>query len=456
MLVYLATYGCQANERDAETILGMLRQIGYLETDKEGEADLILLNTCSIRDKAAQKVFSYLGTLRQYKQDKPGLVIGLCGCMAQEEDMAGILRRRAPFVDFVLGTHRLHRLPEILRLVQGGFGFQADQEATGEIVEGLPSVRPYPFKALINITYGCDNFCAYCIVPHVRGRERSRRMADILAESRQRVAEGAVELTYLGQNVNAYGKAEQRAQQAQGAVVDGANAAGAAADYGTFAELLYQAQALPGLERIRFLTSHPKDFGRDLIQAIADCSKVTKHIHLPVQSGSTRILHQMNRGYSRETYLALVDDIRRLIPDVVLTTDIITGFPGETDEDLQETLDLMDRVGFGAAFTFMYSPRKGTPAAVMPDQVPREEKRRRLQAVMAVQEASNLRLHQALIGSEQRVLAEDWADGRLSGRGDGHQLTYFPGDAGGIGRFHRVRVTGARIWTLEGESCAYA
>lgn len=440
MQVYLATYGCQANERDSETILGMLEQMGYRETKKEEEADLILLNTCSIREKAEQKVFSYLGTLKQYKQDKPGLVIGLCGCMAQETDMIKLIRRRAPQVDLVLGTHKLHRLPEMIRNVQGGLGFQWDQEETGEIVEALPAIRPYPFKALINITYGCNNFCTYCIVPYVRGRERSRRLEDILSESRQRVAEGAVELMYLGQNVNAYGKtlkdesAENKDKEA------------------SFANLLYRAQEIEGLERIRYMTSHPRDFGEDLIRAIADCPKVSRHIHLPVQSGSSRILRQMNRGYSREEYLALVERIRRQVPEAVFTTDIIVGFPGETEEDLQDTITLLDQVGFDSAFTFMYSPRQGTPAAKLTDQIPLREKKARLQAVMAAQASNSLHLHQGLLGQTLHVLAESWDNGFLSGRADGNQLIHFPGEASGVGAFHQVKVKEAQTWTLKGET----
>ena len=455
MRAFLATYGCQANERDSETMLGMLKQMGYQETDEEKNADLILLNTCSIRDKAEQKVFSYLGVLRQYKLDKPDLVIGLCGCMAQESDIADIIRRRAPHVDFVLGTHRLHRLPDMIRDAQAGAGFQSDREETAEIVESLPSVRPHPFKALINITFGCDNYCAYCIVPYVRGRERSRGMEDILAESRLRVEEGASELMYLGQNVNAYGKKRGNPPEGGGQGQMRPEDRQIQKD-ASFADLLYRAQKIAGLERIRFLTSHPKDFGQDLIEAIAGCPKVSRHIHLPVQSGSSRILEQMNRGYDRDEYLALASRIRRQIPDVTLTTDVIVGFPGETEEDLQDTIDLLNRVGFGSAFTFMFSPRKGTPAAEMAGQIPLQEKKIRLQAVMDVQAANNLHIHQGLVGRELRVLAESWGEGLLSGRGEGNQLTYFAGGPEGIGRFHRVKITKARIWTLEGESCGYA
>lgn len=434
MKVYLATYGCQANERDSETILGILDEMGYAETAEESEADVILLNTCCIRDKAEQKVYSYLGTLKQYKQKNPDLVIGLCGCMAQEPDTPGLIRRRTPHVDFILGTHRLHRLREMILGARAGQGFQSDREETGEISEGLPSVGRYPFKALVNITFGCDNFCSYCVVPYVRGRERSRLPEDVIGESRRRASEGALELTYLGQNVNAYGKH----WDTRGA-------------RGPFADLLYQAQEIPGVERIRFLTSHPRDFGQDLIDAIAGCPKVARHVHLPVQSGSSRILGLMNRGYNREDYFALVEDIRRRIPDVVLSTDIIVGFPGERDEDFQDTVDLLTRLDFDSAFTFMYSPRRGTAAAAMDGQIPLKEKKARLQAVMDVQAANNIKLHRKLIGKQMKVLAESWEDGVLSGRGEGNQLIHFPGKAEDAGRFHQVTVTEAQTWTLKGE-----
>jgi len=267
----------------------------------------------------------------------------------------------------------------------------------------------------------------------VRGRERSRRPEDILAESQRSAAEGAVELMYLGQNVNAYGKKEQT--------------------FGGFAGILRQAQVIDGVERIRFMTSHPKDFTQEIIDAIADCPKVARHIHLPVQSGSSRILSRMNRGYTREDYLGLVDEIRKCIPGIAITTDIIVGFPGETDEDMRDTMDLLNEIGFNSAFTFMYSPRQGTSAALLPEQIPLREKKTRLQAVMDIQAANSLRLHQALVGSDLRVLAESWEDGMLTGRAEGNQLIHYLGEADGIGRFQQVRVTDAQTWTLKGEIC---
>ncbi|MEA4892881.1 MAG: tRNA (N6-isopentenyl adenosine(37)-C2)-methylthiotransferase MiaB [Peptococcaceae bacterium] len=429
MRVFLETFGCQANERDSETILGLLQTLGYEACSGPEEADLIILNTCSIREKAEQKVFSRLGTFRALKEDKPWLIIGLCGCMAQEAEMAGLIRRRCPYVDFILGTQRLHTLPLMLQNIRSGLGFQSDTEETGEIVESLPSLRAYPFKALVNITYGCNNFCTYCIVPYVRGRERSRKLEDILKESREKAAEGALELMYLGQNVNAFGKTTGE----------------------SFPELLHRAQDIPGLERIRYMTSHPRDFKEDLMEAIAACPKVSRHVHLPVQSGSSRILKRMNRGYSREDYLELAEKIRSKVPEAVLTTDIIVGFPGETDEDFADTLSLVEKVGYDSAFTFMYSPRKGTPAAAMENQVPLREKKARLQELMGAQARAAAGLHEKLRGKTLRVLAESWSQGILSGRADGNQLVHCPGGREQVGTFLDVTVTDPQTWMLKGE-----
>lgn len=430
MKAYIATFGCQANERDSETIQGLLQQMGYEMISQPSDADLILLNTCSIREKAAQKVFSLLGTFRKLKEERPNLIIGVCGCMAQEKDTIPLLRSRCPYVDLVLGTQRLHRLPNMLRNLQAGQGFQCDTEETGEIVEQLPAVRPYPFKALINITYGCNNFCTYCIVPYVRGRERSRSLESIMEESRQRVAEGAVEIMYLGQNVNAYGKNT---------------------DVG-FDQLLLAANEIEGLKRIRYMTSHPRDFNDAMISAIINAPKVCRHFHLPAQSGSSRILQKMNRGYTREAYLDLIHKIRQHIPEAIFTTDIIVGFPGETDEDFQDTLSLMEAVGFDAAFTFMYSPRKGTPAAQMKDQIPLSEKKSRLQSLMSLQADISLALHQKMLGQEAEVLAETYHQGILTGRTQGNQLVHFPGQSEGVGQFYQVKITEPQTFLLKGEA----
>ncbi len=432
MLAYLETFGCQANERDSETIQGMLQQLGYEMTQDAAAAHLILLNTCSIREKAEQKVFSRLGTLRKLKDEKPSLIIGLCGCMAQEKDTIPHLRRRCPYVDLVIGTHRLHRLPAMIRNIQGGMGFQCDIEETGEIIEGLPAIRPYPFKALINITYGCNNFCTYCIVPYVRGRERSRGLAAILEESRQRVAQGALEIMYLGQNVNTYGRDLEDSAA-------------------SFEQLLLEADKIEGLQRIRYMTSHPRDFNDSLIDAVCASQHISRHFHLPVQSGSDQILKRMNRGYDRGRYLELVRKIKAKAPEATLTTDIIVGFPGETEADFLDTLSLVEEVGFDAAFTFMYSPRQGTPAATMPDQIPLREKKDRLHRLMDAQAAISLRLHQAMLGQSVSVLAESYESGILTGRAEGSQLVHFPGPDTGVGTFFKVRITEPQTFLLKGE-----
>lgn len=432
MLAYLETFGCQANERDSETIQGMLQQMGYEMTHEPSLAQLILFNTCSIREKAEQKVFSRLGTLKKLKEEKPGLIIGLCGCMAQEKDMIPQLRRRCPYVDLVIGTHRLHRLPAMIRNIQGGLGFQSDIAETGEIIEDLPAIRPFPFKALINITYGCNNFCTYCIVPYVRGRERSRSLEAILEESRRRVAEGALEIMFLGQNVNAYGRDLEDSRA-------------------SFDHLLQEADKLDGLQRIRYMTSHPRDFKESMIDTIAASSKISHHFHLPVQSGSDTILQRMNRGYTRERYLELVHSIRNKIPDATLTTDIIVGFPGETEADFMDTLHLAEAVGYDAAFTFMYSPRQGTPAASMPDQIPLKEKKERLHQLMETQAAISLKRHQAMLGQTVQVLAETYSSGILTGRSEGSQLVHFPGPENGAGKFYCVKITEPQTFLLKGE-----
>lgn len=432
MLAYLETFGCQANERDSETIQGMLQQMGYEMTPEPSLAQLILFNTCSIREKAEQKVFSRLGTLKKLKEEKPGLIIGLCGCMAQEKDTIPQLRRRCPYVDLVIGTHRLHRLPAMIRNIQGGMGFQSDIDETGEIIENLPSIRPFPFKALINITYGCNNYCTYCIVPYVRGRERSRSLEAILEESRRRVAEGALEIMYLGQNVNAYGRDLEDSQA-------------------SFERLLQEADNIEGLQRIRYMTSHPRDFKESMIDTIRDSAKISHHFHLPVQSGSDAILKRMNRGYTRERYLELVHSIKTKIPDATLTTDIIVGFPGETETDFKDTLRLLEEVGFDAAFTFMYSPRQGTPAASMADQIPLREKKARLHQLMEVQAAISLKLHQAMLGKTVQVLAESYASGILTGRAEGSQLVHFPGPQDGAGKIYPVKITEPQTFLLKGE-----
>lgn len=429
MLAIIITFGCQANARDSETIEGMVKQLGYEITEQPEKADLIILNTCSIREKASQKVYSMLGKFKKMKEEKPNMIIGLCGCMSQEASTIPQLRQRHPYVSFVLGTHRLHQLNSIIQKAQAGAVFQSDIAETEEIVEHLPSNRALPFRALVNITYGCNNFCTYCIVPYVRGRERSRRLEDILDESRLRVSEGALEIMYLGQNVNAYGKGTSE----------------------TFTTLIDKTAEIDGLERVRYMTSHPKDFQFDLVEAIAKNPKVTRHFHLPVQAGSDPILQRMNRGYTIEGYLKLIDKIRDVLPEVSFTTDLIVGFPGESEADFQDTLSLIERVQYENAYTFMYSPRENTPAAKMKDQVEESIKKERLQKLMKKQREISLGLHQKMLGKEVTILMESWDEGKGTGRSQYGQLVSFPADQQWLGTLRNVSIKEAQTYMLKGE-----
>ena len=348
----IQTFGCQMNAKDSEKLLGILLQAGFTASEDEA-SDFVLYNTCTVRDNANQRVYGRLGYLNSLKKKNPHMTIALCGCMMQEPSVVEKIKKSYRFVDLVFGTHNIFRLAELLyrcytekRMVVDVWG------GTEQIVENLPSRRKYSFKCGVNIMYGCNNFCSYCIVPYVRGRERSREPEDILAEIRALAADGVVEVMLLGQNVNSYGKTLDTPM--------------------TFAALLRQVAEIPGIERIRFMTSHPKDLSDELIGVMRDCPKICRHLHLPLQSGSSRILKKMNRVYDKEQYLALAKKIKGEIPDLSLTTDIIVGFPGETEEDFEETMDVVRRVRFDSAFTFIYSKRTGTPAAAMEDQVPEE------------------------------------------------------------------------------------
>ncbi len=345
---YIETYGCQMNVRDSETIAGLLQEMGYGPARSREEADVILFNTCCVRDHAEKRLLANIGTLKERKDADEELIIGICGCMMQQPDVAKKVMRRFPFVNFVFGTNVLWRLPELMLSALNGERLILTEEEGFAICEGLPARRSNPFSAFVNITFGCDNFCSYCIVPYVRGRERSRELSEVVDEVRGLAEQGITEVTLLGQNVNSYGK---------GTDVD-------------FADLLHAVNGVDGIRRIRYMSSHPKDLTPRLMAAIAENDKVCHHMHLPVQSGSTSILEKMNRRYTREGYLQLVEDLRKTVPDIELTTDVIVGFPGETDRDFEDTLSLMDQVGYAAAFTFMYSPRKGTRAGVAEYQIP--------------------------------------------------------------------------------------
>lgn len=431
---YIESYGCQMNDHDAEKLSGMLQTCGFSPAPSKEEATLLLFNTCCVREHAEKRVFGNIGALKKRKEDEPGLLIGVCGCMMQQREVAERLFKRFPFVDLVFGTHELHHFPLLLSRTLAGERVFSVRESDGEIVEGLPVVRGGSFSTFVTIMYGCNNFCSYCIVPYVRGRERSRAPGNIIAEVRSLAERGFREITLLGQNVNSYAYAD-----------DGVD----------FPELLRRVSTVEGIERIRFMTSHPKDLSPRLIEAMATLPKVCHHIHLPVQSGSNRILSEMNRRYTREKYLGLVEDIRAAVDGVELTTDIIVGFPGETEEDFEETLALVRQVGFSAAYTFMYSPRLGTRAAEMENQVPEEVKKDRLLRLNACS-AEQLKVgNQKYIGQEGTVLVEGcdrrekapMAYGKLTN----FKMVYFPGDAGLIGSMHHVRITGIQNNSLIGE-----
>lgn len=431
----LLTFGCQANERDSETIAGMLKEMGYQPTEELKAADLILFNTCCVREKAEQKVFSQIGELKDLKSQNPNLIIGICGCMVQQEDMPKKIRRRAPHVDLIIGTHNIHELPQMIENIRLLNQPQVHVlEDLTELIEGLPSERQYPFKALVNITYGCNNFCTYCIVPYVRGREKSRKPEHILEEIRKLAQEGVVEIMLLGQNVNSYGKdLEQPA---------------------SFAGLLREVEKVEGIRRIRYMTSHPRDFTDELIATIAESTKVCRHFHLPVQAGSTRILQRMNRGYTREDYLNLIGKIKSTFPQASITTDIIVGFPGETEEDFAQTLDLVEKCRFDSSYTFIYSPRSGTPAAKMEGQIPTAVKKERLQRLMDLQNKISLEINQGYQDKIVEVLVEGRSEsgqGLLTGRTDTNKSVLFQGEDGLAGTFVQVKITNPQTWILRGE-----
>ena len=431
----LLTYGCQMNEHDSEVIAGILKEMGYKEASSLEDADLILLNTCSIRESAVEKIFGKVGDLKRLKYTNPDLVIGICGCLPQHEGAVEKIKRRVPHVDLVFGTHNLYRLPELIAMAG-----ETDQmvveilESDGEVVENLPIRRAEGLKAYVTIMYGCNNYCAYCVVPYTRGRERSRGPEEVLGEVRRLGAEGYQEVTLLGQNVNSYGKDSPGLPD--------------------FAGLLESLDQVEGIERIRYMTSHPRDFSQRLIDVIARSRKVCEHFHLPVQAGSDEILRRMNRGYTRERYLDLIERVRERVPDSSLTTDIIVGFPGETEDEFEETLDLVRRAEFDAAYTFMFSPRRGTPAADLPGQHEAAVKKSRLQRLMTVQNEISLHKNRALVGRDVEVLVEGRSKNDpdvLSGRTRTNKIVLFRGGDDLVGNLVPVRVKEAKTWTLHGE-----
>ena len=435
---FVDTYGCQQNEADSERLRGYLREMGFSFTASEEEADLILINTCAIRQHAEHRVLGNVGALVHTKRRRPGQIICLCGCAMQRPGMAEEIRRSYRHVDLVFGTHALWRFPQLLlQVLEGKKRVFSVEDSPGAIAEGIPMVRQDPLKAWVSVMYGCNNFCSYCIVPYVRGRERSRRPEDILSEVESLARAGCRDITLLGQNVNSYGKD-------LGLGVD-------------FADLLERVNAVPGDFRIRFMTSHPKDAGEKLFQAMARCEKAAPHIHLPVQSGCDRVLSAMNRGYTREQYLEKVRRLRELIPHIVLTSDIIVGFPGETREEFLQTLSLVEEVEYDALFTFLFSPRPGTPAAALPDPVPPEEKQRNFQQLVDAQNRISAKKHGAYVGTVQQVLVDgtsDDPDHPLTGRTPGGRLVHLTGESGLVGRVIPVTITGSSTWALFGDPAA--
>ncbi len=433
-LAYVRTYGCQQNVADGEKIKGLLAEMGFAFTDGPEDADFILFNTCAVREHAEDRVFGNVGALKNIKRRRPSVIIAVCGCMTEQEHVAERLKKSYPFVNIVFGTHVIHRLPEMLctNLTQSQRVFLRGCEGE-EVLEGIPIRRDGNFRAWVTVMYGCDNFCSYCIVPYVRGREKSREPQHILEEFRELVAAGYKEITLLGQNVNSYGK-------------------GLKEDI-NFAGLLRQLDAVDGDYRIRFMTSHPKDASKELFDVIANSRHIPHFIHLPFQSGNDRVLREMNRRYTREQYLELIRYARSVMPDVCFTSDVIVGFPGETYEEFQDTLSLIREVEFVNLFTFIYSPREGTRAAKMPDPVSHEEKTQWFAQLLKVQEEIAVKRSQAMVGRVERVLVEDRTPrtGLLSGRTAGSLMVDFPGGDELLGQFATVKVTAAKGWTLTGE-----
>ncbi len=433
-LAYVHSYGCQQNVNDGERIKGVLVDIGYGLCDKPEDADLILFNTCAVREHAEQRVFGNVGALKGLKEKKPGLIIGLCGCMANQAHVVEKLRKSYPYVDLVFGVDGIDTLPQLIcRKLEQHKRVLLDPAQRPVIVENLPIRRESEFRAWLPIMYGCDNFCTYCIVPYVRGREKSRRPADILAEFRGLVEAGYKEITLLGQNVNSYGKGLEEQ-------ID-------------FADLLNLLCSVPGDYHIRFMTSHPKDASRKLIDTIAAQPRICKHLHLPVQCGSNRILQQMNRRYTVEQYLDLIEYARARVPGITFSSDIIVGFPGETEEDFCQTLELIKKVGYMQLFTFIYSKREGTKAALLPDPTPRKEKTDRMERLLKTQDAIAMELVKAQVGQTVRVLVEGYGrlEGTLSGRLDNNLTVEFAADPALLGQYAQVKLTGARATVLLGE-----
>jgi tRNA-2-methylthio-N6-dimethylallyladenosine synthase len=432
---HIQTFGCQMNEHDSETLAGMLEELGYVENKNKKEAGVAIINTCSVRENADQRFFGTLGQLKKAKEDRPDMVVAVCGCMMQQQHIVDTIKTKYPWVDLIFGTHNIHEFPRLLTNVLSERRKAVEVWEDGEgIVEGLPAKREFPFKAYVNIMYGCNNFCTYCIVPFTRGRERSRRPEEIVNEVKELAASGVKEIMLLGQNVNSYG---------------------IGCDFNTdFADLIDQINGIEGIERIRFTTSHPKDLSDKLIRAFVDCGKLCHAIHLPVQSGSTAVLRRMNRRYTKEDYLALAGKLKAAAPDIAITTDIIVGFPGETEEAFADTLDLVRKVRFDSAFTFLYSIRKGTPAEKYGGQVPEAVKHERFNRLVELQNGITAEISKACEGKVLPVLVEGPSKTNpknFSGRTESGKIVHFKGSPDLIGQIVPVRITEAKTFSLHGE-----
>ena len=434
MTFFTQTFGCQMNARDSEKLEAILSYIGY-ETVEEPVADFVLYNTCTVRENANLKVYGRLGYMKNQKKKNPAMKIAMCGCMMQEPTVVEKIQKSYPFVDLVFGTHNVYKLAELLytRIHSDRMVLDIWKEAEG-IVEDLPSVRKYPFKAGVNIMYGCNNFCTYCIVPYVRGRERSRKPEEILREIKNLVADGVIEIMLLGQNVNSYGKTLEEPM--------------------TFAELLQEVEKIEGLERIRFMTSHPKDLSDELIEVMAKSKKICTHLHLPLQSGSTEILKKMNRHYTKEQYLDLVVRIKEKMPNISLTTDLIVGFPGETEEDFEETLDVVRKVRYDSVYSFIYSKRTGTPAARMENQVPEDVVKERFARLLDVIHEISTEITDAKEGEIVEALMEevnDHDENLITGRLSSNAVVHCPGDKSLIGKICKVKLAESKGFYFMGE-----
>lgn len=430
---HITTFGCQMNEHDSETIAGMLEELGFSQSPERNSADVVIINTCSVRENADKRFFGTLGQLKRIKKENPEFTVCVCGCMMQQQHIIDSVKSKYPWVDLIFGTHNIHQFPQLLQNVMKEREKLVNVwEDGGEIVEGLPAKRLYRHKAFVNIMYGCNNFCTYCIVPYTRGRERSRRPEDIVDEVKRLTVDGVREVTLLGQNVNSY-RGDRNTD---------------------FADLIYRLQDIEGLKRIRFMTSHPKDLSDKLIQAYRDCDKLCNYIHLPVQSGSSRVLKQMNRKYTKEEYLELIEKLRAAVPNIAISTDIIVGFPGETEEDFEETLDLVRTVRYDSAFTFLYSIRRGTPAEHYPDQIPEERKHQRFNRLVETVNSISAEKNKAYEGRVEQVLVEGISKNdsqTYTGRTEGFKLINFPASPELQGKIIDVKVTAGKTFSLEGQ-----